>query len=67
VCNCLQTENNPEDYNEEDLKAIMDYEGRVAFRLSEREHYKKMLEREFHTLSQTLRVRNFQTLHSFQY
>lgn len=59
MCNCLQIEKNPEDYNEEDLKVIMDYEGRVAFRFSEREHYKKMLETEFHTLSQTLRVRNF--------
>lgn len=49
-------EKNPDDYNKEDLKIIKDYEERVAFYLSEREHYRKMLETEFQKLSQTLKI-----------
>jgi hypothetical protein len=60
--NCLQLEKNPDDYNKEDLKIIKDYEERVAFYLSEREHYRKMLETEFQKLSQTLKVRMFSSL-----
>ncbi|KAJ9595407.1 hypothetical protein L9F63_013391, partial [Diploptera punctata] len=45
-------EKNPKDYNEEDLRAIRDYEEKVVFRLSERERYRKMLEAEFKKLSQ---------------
>jgi plasmid stabilization system protein ParE len=59
VRNCLQLEKNPEDYNEEDLRIIKDYEERVEFRLSEREHYRKKLETEFQKLSQSLKVRKF--------
>ena len=53
----MQLEKNPEDYNEEDLRTIKDYEEKVAFRLTERERYRKMLEAEFKKLSQTLKVR----------
>jgi plasmid stabilization system protein ParE len=60
--NCLQVEKSPHDYNEEDLKIIKDYEERVAFYLSERERYRKMLETEFQKLSQTLKVRKFSYL-----
>ena len=59
VCNCLQLEKKPDDYNEEDLKIVKDYEERVAFYLSERDHYRKMLETEFQKVSQTLKVRKF--------
>lgn len=59
VWNYLQIGKNPEDYNKEDLKIIKDYEEKVAFRLSERERYRKMLESEFQKLSQTLKVRKF--------
>jgi hypothetical protein len=59
VWNCLQLEKTPADYNEEDLKAIKDYEEKVVLRISERAHYRKMLQTEFHELSQTLKVRTF--------
>ena len=49
-------EKNPEDYTEEDLRAIKDYEERVTFRMAERERYRKMLESEFKKLSVTLKV-----------
>ena len=47
VCNCLQLEKKPDDYNEEDLKLLKDYEKRVALYSSEWECYRKMLETEF--------------------
>jgi len=59
VCNCLQLEKKPDDYNEEDLKLVKDYEERVALYSSERECYRKMLETEFQKVSQALKVRKF--------
>jgi hypothetical protein len=57
VWNCLQLEKTPADYNEEDLQVMKDYDEKVALRISERAHYRKMLQTEFHELSQTLKVR----------
>jgi hypothetical protein len=59
VWNCLQLEKTPQDYNEEDRRVIQDYDEKVALRFSERAHYRKMLETEFHELSQTVKVRQF--------
>lgn len=64
VSNCPQIEKNPEDYNDEDLKIIKDYEEKVALHLSERESYREMLETEFQKLSQTIKVRKFSHLTS---
>ncbi|PSN50662.1 hypothetical protein C0J52_09305 [Blattella germanica] len=51
-------EKDPAEFNEEDLRTVKDYEERVAFRLTERERYRKMLEAEFVKLSQTLKFNN---------
>jgi len=68
VCNCLQLEKKPDDYNEEDLKLVKDYEKRVALYSSEWERYRKMLETEFQKVSQTLKVRKFLChIHSLYY
>ncbi|KAJ4435776.1 hypothetical protein ANN_18395, partial [Periplaneta americana] len=48
-------EKDPANYNEEDLKIVKDYEERVAFRMSERNRYRKMLEAEFRKHSQALK------------
>ena len=62
VCNCLQREKKPDDYNE-DVKLVKDYEERVALYSSEWERYRKMLQTEFQKVSQTLKVRKFFVLY----
>lgn len=52
---CTQTEKPPEQYNEEDLRAIKDYEEKVEFLQSERERYMNMLYAEYAKLSNTTR------------
>ncbi|XP_046988156.1 cilia- and flagella-associated protein 43 [Schistocerca americana] len=48
-------EKQPEEYNEDDIRAVKEYEEKVAFLMSERERYRQMLESEFKTLSNTVR------------
>lgn len=51
----VKIEKEPENYNEEDLRAIRDYEEKVKFLNSERERYKKILEAEYIKLGGVLR------------
>lgn len=44
-----------EDYTEEDLKTIIEYEKKVAFLMSERQRYKNMLEAEYTKLADSYR------------
>ncbi|GJQ84522.1 hypothetical protein Trydic_g15281 [Trypoxylus dichotomus] len=48
-------EKQPEDYNEEDLRAIRDYEVKVKFLENERLRYKRMLVAEYGNLGNTVR------------
>ncbi|XP_052747310.1 cilia- and flagella-associated protein 43 isoform X2 [Bicyclus anynana] len=47
-------EKEPEQFNEEDLRYVFEYEAKVAFRNEERDKYRKMLHAEYAKLSQTL-------------
>ncbi|CAG9566475.1 unnamed protein product [Danaus chrysippus] len=47
-------EKEPEQFNEDDLKLVFDYEAKVAFRNEERDKYRKMLHAEYAKLSQIL-------------
>lgn len=51
----FQLEKDPAQFNEDDLKAIRDYEGKVTFLNSERERYKNLLDVEYSKLSINLR------------
>ncbi|XP_063891413.1 cilia- and flagella-associated protein 43 [Helicoverpa armigera] len=44
----------PENFNEDDLRLVFDYEAKVAFRNEERDKYRKMLHAEYAKLSQVL-------------
>lgn len=57
----FQLEKNPEEYIEEDLRAIREYEEKVVQLKTEREKYKSLLEVEFGKLSLNLRdsIRKF--------
>ncbi|XP_035446277.2 cilia- and flagella-associated protein 43 [Spodoptera frugiperda] len=44
----------PENFNEEDLRQVFDYEAKVKFRNEERDKYRKMLHAEYAKLSQVL-------------
>lgn len=59
----FQLEKEPEEFNEEDLRAIRDYEAEVVFLNSERERYKVMLEAEYGKLANLVReaIRKFNT------
>ncbi|KAE8749512.1 hypothetical protein FOCC_FOCC003778 [Frankliniella occidentalis] len=45
----------PEEYNEDDLREIKEYEGLVQARLNERQHYRKMLESQYRRVKHTLK------------
>ncbi|KAJ8927378.1 hypothetical protein NQ314_020153 [Rhamnusium bicolor] len=57
----MSLEKEPEHFNEEDLRAVRDYEEKVAFLHSERERYKKLLDAEFTKIATNLRdnIRKF--------
>nr|CAD7449568.1 unnamed protein product [Timema bartmani] len=42
----VQVEKQPEEFDEDDLRVVMEYEEKVKFLMSERERYKKMLDQE---------------------
>lgn len=50
----LQLDKDPENFNEEDLRQVFDYEAKVKFRNEERDKYRKMLHAEYAKLSQVL-------------
>ncbi|RZB40350.1 WD repeat-containing protein 96 [Asbolus verrucosus] len=54
-------EKDPENFNEDDLRAVRDYEEKVKFLSNERERYKTMLRAEYGKLSNTVRehIRKF--------
>ncbi|CAH2104151.1 unnamed protein product [Euphydryas editha] len=47
-------EKDPEQFNEDDLRLVFDYEAKVAFRNEERDKYRKMLHAEYAKLTQVL-------------
>ncbi|KAF9412260.1 hypothetical protein HW555_009203 [Spodoptera exigua] len=47
-------EKDPENFNEDDLRLVFDYEAKVKFRNEERDKYRKMLHAEYAKLSQVL-------------
>ena len=49
-----QVDKEPEQYNEDDLRVMFEYEAKVAFRNEERDKYRRMLHAEYAKLSQTL-------------
>lgn len=51
---CVQLDKEPEQFNEEDLRLVFDYEAKVAFRNEERNKYRRMLHAEYAKLSQVL-------------
>jgi hypothetical protein len=57
----LQVEKEPEAYNEDDLRAVRDYEEKVQFLNSERERYKTLLRAEYGKVSHAVRenIRKF--------
>lgn len=52
---CCQLEKDPENFVEEDLRAVRDYEEKVAFMQSERERYINILFSEYSKLSNLTR------------
>lgn len=59
----MQLEKHPDEYVEEDLRAVRDYEEKVKFLQSEREKYINMLYAEYYKLSNITRenMRKFNT------
>jgi hypothetical protein len=57
----FRIENDPEAYNEDDLRAVRDYEDQVQFLNSERERYKTLLRGEYSKVSHSVRenIRKF--------
>lgn len=52
---CIIEQKDPEDYNQDDLRAIRDYEEKVKFLESERLRYKRMLVAEYGNLGNFVR------------
>lgn len=53
--NSFQIEKEPENFNEDDLKAVREYEEKVQFLMSERERYKMLLKAEYAKLAHSVR------------
>lgn len=50
----FQLDKDPENFNEDDLRLVFEYEAKVAFRNEERQKYRKMLHAEYAKLSAVL-------------
>lgn len=50
----MQLDKEPEQFTEDDLRLVFDYEAKVKFRNEERDKYRKMLHAEYAKLSQVL-------------
>lgn len=48
-------EKDPEEYTEEEIRQVFEYEEKVAFLMSERQRYKNMLEAEYEKIAESIR------------